>query len=104
MSEAKHTLGPWRVEQPFADEYRILAHDQQIASLHEPEAHAADAMGEVEANADLIVRAVNSHADLLAVSREVLSFFAVNVNMTEHRDILVRLQAAIALAEPEVQP
>ena len=77
MSEAKHSPLPWRA--PSAGIY--AADGQMVASLGTPtcvksataanHGNARAAAETIDANAALIVRAVNSHADLLAACEKV---------------------------------
>lgn len=107
-NEAKHTPGPWDWMAVSANAsggfhlYLIDAARRKIAALW-------GGAEEKQANAALIVRAVNSHADLLAALRAAVKTIASiggdlevaapeSINANTYRDDIARLNAAIVKA------
>lgn len=71
MSAAKPTPGPWKAGLEFKPGKWGLQDVIAIAVAGEVVAHVNCGFGRGEANAELIVKAVNSHETLLAALREV---------------------------------
>lgn len=97
-----HTPTPW--------EYRATAGDHDFAVYDEATGHDIALVRDFnEANAELIVRAVNSHADLLAEMKHTAESLRrydrlYKNNLPLRRAVLgmiVDLEAAIAKAEEE---
>ena len=83
MKDAKHTPGPWKITRPHPDPetaaylVEIFPATGGFDGPHSTQAiaylYCAKAGTTQAANADLIVRAVNNHAALLAALREALT-------------------------------
>ena len=68
-NKPQHTPIPWKAQRfPGQDDYTIWAPGATIARVPLRDV----SINEQKANAEIIVRAVNSHAELLAAAKEVM--------------------------------
>lgn len=80
MSEPKHSPLPWGIQQYRSCEgFSIWTKDRCIAERWYPTLTDEEAIT-VRANAELIVRAVNCHEELVAALRESLEFCRCRVH------------------------
>lgn len=83
----------------------VIANDRLLLARVERQSDPRGRCPIAEANAALIVRAVNSHADLLAALRDMLRIAtAASVGVTRNAPRLDRARAAIAKATGEPTP
>lgn len=95
---SKHTPTPWHVVEDI-EPYTVAAADRTVAEVIEYE-HDPDSF----ANARLIVRAVNSHADLLTLAEEFLRISRIvrpSAQAVAIEQIESRIEAVIAKAKGE---
>lgn len=100
MSTPKHTPTPWEVNtlagSPYSEGFSndTLIFDCRPSGLQ---------YAEIEANAEFIVRACNSHDALIADMKHIVEYWNGSVNMSAMEDALNHIievaQAAIKLAE-----
>lgn len=69
MTEAKHTPTPWKVSEGLDDTSVTIRQDN--GEFHRPVAEIWYNGDDPSANAAFIVRAVNSHADMLAALKAI---------------------------------
>jgi len=100
---SKHTPTPWEARKYTAEgDYAIARVGYMpIAAMGPEEDRDAE---QVEADAEFIVRAVNSHDDLLEACKEVLrirdcKLSAANGGWSDAADIWAKVDAAIAKAQ-----
>ena len=90
----KHTPLPWRVGDMLATAREVRTDDALVAIVFDC----------VESNADLICRACNAHATLVAACKAVLRGHNTPSRIRRGRDcdchLCVLCQAALALVEP----
>ena len=93
MSNAKHTPIPWRIERQSNGLYAVCA---DLAKRHGGSTPFSLATDIRVANAEFIVRACNSHADLLEACKDLV----IAAEETGYAGLaLARAKAAIAKAE-----
>lgn len=97
MTQAKHTPLPWKVISDQSVQYHYIYGDKIVA-----EASKRSNMGDVgKSDAAFIVRACNSHYDLLELARQIA--LAAEHNEGIPADILRGARAAIAKVEGGAQ-
>ena len=101
----KHTPTPWRVLHSGYPHVVVVTEkwdSEDGVLICYPGRHTSAADPEVQANAEFIVRACNSHEELLAAARSAsleLTTVGIGHGHTHSQDVVARLQAAIAKAE-----
>lgn len=95
---AEHTPTPWGADQDYREGYEWNIHIVSISSAH-PRICFMSSGPEAVSNSDLIIRAVNAHADLVNALRLAESLAEHEVDVRGEADEMYQIKASEVLTK-----
>lgn len=102
IEETPETTAPAATPRPWARLRWNVCRSDQAVTVCSTEGHREIGPDEAEANAALIVKAVNHHDELIAGLKEAIAVICQDNHCKPHRELRERLEAIVARAEGRV--